>query len=270
MKAVDVIMCTWNSNRWFFPRVLESVKRNIPVNNLIVVDRFSRDGTVEAVKSRFPDAVVIRTEARLGRARAIGISHVSTEYFMFVDSDVEVPRGYFEKLLSLREHAGVSGYGLPWWKWRGVGSGRAKVVLTKENPDRERACTGASLVLTDAARGWDPPKWLAGLEDHHLARYVVGRGYTWCVVRDLYTVHYVSRLESVRRNVWDAANYRAIGFDGFNLRRLALGLLASPLQAVVTAVKEKDPHQLWYLPAVRAARLWGYLFWNRYMEYRRC
>jgi glycosyltransferase involved in cell wall biosynthesis len=49
MEAVDVVMLTKNSER-LLRQSLVSVYKNVPVDNLIIVDGYSTDRTVEIVK----------------------------------------------------------------------------------------------------------------------------------------------------------------------------------------------------------------------------
>jgi len=93
--VIDVIMLTKNSNKPYFRRVLKAVKEKIPVHHFIVVDGYSTDGTVEAVKEFFGSRVkVIRTAGTLGYARLLGLLASDTEWVAFVDSDVEILDGY--------------------------------------------------------------------------------------------------------------------------------------------------------------------------------
>ncbi len=94
---IDVIMLTKNSNKPFFKRVLAAIKRNILVHHFIVVDSYSTDGTVDVIREFFKDkVVVIKTRASLGFARYIGMKLVDTEWFAFIDSDVEILEGWHE------------------------------------------------------------------------------------------------------------------------------------------------------------------------------
>jgi len=62
---VDVVICTWNSNKPWFKRCLYSIKREIPICHLIVVDRFSKDGTQETIRRLFPEAIIIESDLNL-------------------------------------------------------------------------------------------------------------------------------------------------------------------------------------------------------------
>lgn len=55
---------------------------------LVVVDNGSTDGTAEAVRERFPDVELIRSESNLGAAgRTLGIERVAAPYVAFCDDD---------------------------------------------------------------------------------------------------------------------------------------------------------------------------------------
>lgn len=100
-ELIDVIMCTWNSNKFYFPKCLLSIKREVGVHHFIVIDRYSSDGTLGVMRSVFPNAKIYQTNANLASARRIGITHVDTRYFAFIDDDIEVSEGWFAELISL-------------------------------------------------------------------------------------------------------------------------------------------------------------------------
>jgi hypothetical protein len=60
--GLDVVMLTNNSNKPYFRRVLNAIKREIPVHC----------------------------------SRYVGMKLVDTEYFAFIDSDVKILSGWFE------------------------------------------------------------------------------------------------------------------------------------------------------------------------------
>jgi glycosyltransferase involved in cell wall biosynthesis len=97
---MDVVMCSWNSSKPYFNLVLQSIKQEIPVHCFISIDRFSNDNTLKVVREYFPEAKVVQTESSLAGSRQLGIQNVDTEYFVFVDDDVVLPKGWFKKLWS--------------------------------------------------------------------------------------------------------------------------------------------------------------------------
>jgi glycosyltransferase involved in cell wall biosynthesis len=73
---------------------------SIPVHHFIVVDGYSTDRTVDVVREYFGGrAKVIETKASLGCARYLGMRAVDTEWFAFIDSDVEILPGWFKAAL---------------------------------------------------------------------------------------------------------------------------------------------------------------------------
>ncbi len=96
---IDVILLTKNSQH-LLAKCLTSIYSNIPVNKLIVVDGYSKDHTVqilEEFQKKHGNLKIIQIGGTRARAREIGISQVSTEYFVFVDSDVVLCKDWFKK-----------------------------------------------------------------------------------------------------------------------------------------------------------------------------
>jgi glycosyltransferase involved in cell wall biosynthesis len=99
MQAVDVVMLTKNSEH-LLEKCLDSIYQNVPVNQMIVVDGFSTDRTLkilEAVNERHGNVKVLSLEGSRARARERGIAQVTTEWFMFADSDILLSRDWFRK-----------------------------------------------------------------------------------------------------------------------------------------------------------------------------
>lgn len=119
---VDVVMATFNSAR-DLEESLTALRRSVPVERLIVVDRHSTDGTAEIAR-RF-GAEVHLEEVGLGYARTIGFREARTRNVLVLDSDVILRRPDFYpravELLDLPETAAVVGgtvghpfvYGMP-------------------------------------------------------------------------------------------------------------------------------------------------------------
>ncbi len=115
-------MITFNSAA-FLEDCLSALRAFIPIRRLIVVDRFSTDGT-PAIAVRF-GAEVHSEESGGGPARARALQLATTELALFVDSDVILRRpDFFPRALELLEQprtAAVVGtalghpfeYGLP-------------------------------------------------------------------------------------------------------------------------------------------------------------
>jgi len=94
LDKLDIIIPTWNAMPEFETTLncLESAfgKR---LNNIIVMDRKSDDGTVELAE-KYQCDIVTDTKS-LGSARLRGLQIARTEWICFVDSDIELPVDWF-------------------------------------------------------------------------------------------------------------------------------------------------------------------------------
>jgi glycosyltransferase involved in cell wall biosynthesis len=91
MKERDtplISLTTYNSARTL-PLALRSIKRQTyPSAEIIVVDRYSRDGT-PYIASRF-GAHVIQTDTERADAKNIGLKAAKGQYVLFLNSDMEL------------------------------------------------------------------------------------------------------------------------------------------------------------------------------------
>lgn len=92
LPAVDVLLVTFNSAA-YLEECLAAVTARIPVHHLIVVDRFSTDGTADIAR-RF-GAQVHSEESGVGDARLRAMELADTELALFVDGDVILRRSDF-------------------------------------------------------------------------------------------------------------------------------------------------------------------------------
>jgi len=111
--TISVVIPTYNRRTHIF-RAIESVlAQTVPVDEIIVVDDGSTDGTAEAVGSRYGSSVsIFRQENRgVAAARNRGIHEARCEWIAFLDSDdVWLPtkvQRQLEALAALRGEFGV-------------------------------------------------------------------------------------------------------------------------------------------------------------------
>lgn len=97
---IDIIIPTWNSMPEL-EKTLKSLKIAFPsdiINNVIVVDKHSEDGTIECAKKY--GCVVLFDDKSLGSARLAGLKRATTDWVAFIDSDIELPPNWFEKMIT--------------------------------------------------------------------------------------------------------------------------------------------------------------------------
>lgn len=116
MVKIAVLMLTKNSERWL-DAVLSPLSRQkgrFDVN-LVLVDGYSNDGTVQKARSYFPDLVLVESISRnLAELRMLSLNaarKLKPDYMSFVDSDVQVPNDFFQRMIRLLDNprVGIAG-----------------------------------------------------------------------------------------------------------------------------------------------------------------
>jgi glycosyltransferase involved in cell wall biosynthesis len=86
---ISTIIPTYNRRKQVFRAIQSVLAQTVPVDEIIVVDDGSTDGTSESVRSRFGSSVKIFTQKNGGvsAARNLGIREARGEWIAFLDSD---------------------------------------------------------------------------------------------------------------------------------------------------------------------------------------
>jgi GT2 family glycosyltransferase len=117
---ISVIILSWNT-KILLLRCLDSIinSKSKPNIEVIVVDNGSTDGSVHAVREKYPEVIVIRNDANLGFAKGnnIGIIRSRGRYICLINSDVEVLDSCFDLLYDYMEQnrsVGIVGPKILW------------------------------------------------------------------------------------------------------------------------------------------------------------
>ena len=112
---VSIIIVNWNTKRPLL-ECLESVFMHSGglTFDVTVVDNGSWDGSVEAVRKRYPRVAIIANSANLGFSRANNqaITSTSGKYCLFLNSDAELTSQALEKMVEFMEYnprVGIAG-----------------------------------------------------------------------------------------------------------------------------------------------------------------
>ncbi len=102
---VAVVILNWNGKTYleqFLPCLLHSTYPNL---RIIVADNASSDDSVSFVTANFPDVEIYRNETNLGFAGGYNavLKDLISDYFILLNSDVEVTPGWIEPVITLME-----------------------------------------------------------------------------------------------------------------------------------------------------------------------
>ena len=118
--SVAVVILNWNGKDLlsrFLPSVIASAYPNL---QLIVADNASTDDSVSYVKEHFPIVRVIENEQNYGFAGGYNkvLSKVEADYFVLLNSDVEVPVNWIQPMIDFMETDDKLAVAQPKIKWQ--------------------------------------------------------------------------------------------------------------------------------------------------------
>ena len=102
---VSIVILNWNGKKYleqFLPSVLATTYSN---KEVVVIDNASTDNSVAFLKEKYPGVVLIHNKQNYGFARGYneGLKYVQADYYLLLNSDVEVQKGWLEPIVSLME-----------------------------------------------------------------------------------------------------------------------------------------------------------------------
>lgn len=106
MAKAAIVILNWNGLT-FLQKFLETVVSysSSPENLVCVADNGSTDGSIEWITSSFPEVKVINLHKNHGFAGGynLALQQVKAEYFILINSDIEVTPGWAEGLISFMD-----------------------------------------------------------------------------------------------------------------------------------------------------------------------
>ena len=118
--SVAVVILNWNGKALlerFLPSVMGSAYPNL---QLIVGDNASTDGSVDYLKSNFPTINILQNDQNYGYAGGYNhiLSRVEADYFVLLNSDVEVPSNWIQPVIDKMESDEWIAAAQPKIKWQ--------------------------------------------------------------------------------------------------------------------------------------------------------
>jgi GT2 family glycosyltransferase len=118
--SVAVVILNWNGKKLlsqFLPGVIRTKYPNL---QLIVGDNASTDDSVAYMKANFPEVSIISNEKNYGFAEGYNkiLEQVTADYFVLLNSDVEVPENWIMPVIRAMEADPVIAAAQPKIKWQ--------------------------------------------------------------------------------------------------------------------------------------------------------
>ncbi len=194
MQAIDVVMLTKNSDH-LLGKCLDSIYQNVPVNELIVVDGFSTDHTlkiVAAINQQHGNVKVLSMNGSRAKAREKGIEQVTTDWFMFADSDVILSKDWYKNAQkNIKPDVGaVWGVNIDVIPKLSDKRFVKMQQLVAQQCFALRGGTHDTLIRRDLVADIKIPKQLHTYEDAFIMNWIKDKGYKAIVGDDIYCLHF--------------------------------------------------------------------------------
>ncbi|MES2431641.1 MAG: glycosyltransferase family 2 protein [Bacteroidota bacterium] len=103
--SVAIVILNWNGRDFlkkFLPSVLASTYSN---KRIIIADNASTDNSITFLKENFPEVEILQNSTNEGFAKGYNtaLSQVKSDYYILLNSDVEVMPGWIEPVIRLME-----------------------------------------------------------------------------------------------------------------------------------------------------------------------
>lgn len=102
---VAVVILNWNGRKLLEQFLTGVVQHSEPHAQVIVADNASTDDSVDYVRKNFPSVRIIQNKSNLGFTGGYNeaLKMVDADYFVLLNSDVEVTKGWIEPIVSLMD-----------------------------------------------------------------------------------------------------------------------------------------------------------------------
>ena len=102
---IAIVILNWNGKQLlekFIPTVLQHSKN---VATIYVIDNASTDRSISILTEKFPDVKIVQNSENGGYARGYneGLKKIAADYFVLLNSDVEVTYNWMQPIISLME-----------------------------------------------------------------------------------------------------------------------------------------------------------------------
>jgi len=265
---IDVAVCTYNSAK-YLDACLNGIKQAFDVNNLIVVDHYSTDGTIEIAKRH--SANIYFENQGFAYALNLAIQKAQTDIFAIIDSDVVLTKGqWVSQLFRKFENPKIGGVGLRMFSdeplWR-----KEYCAYYFHVKDFRQIMSGSwvnAYIIRKKALGsnFHIPNHLKSYNHIYMKDMIIRNGYKTDSVNTDATHYYDFHLN---KGFWMGAGERSYyGLKGF-LAIIFRRVLLSPVKAVLPAIAYDDPNVIFGNTRYWFDFLKGYLRPQKHLHMKR-
>ena len=215
---IDVIVLTKNSEL-HLEKCLKAIYKNIPINNLVIVDNNSIDRTINIVlqfKKKFDNVLIIKDDGNRATSRQKGVKQVKTDWFMFVDSDVVLCKDWYEKAKPFMEKNVGLVWGIEVWSTIHNKKTLKAFLLVTRKIFQIRGGTHDTLIRTKLIQDIVIPKKLHVFEDTYIKDWIEKKGYLSISCYSPFCIHYRPQ------KVWTFKGSLAIIAESLTLGKFSL------------------------------------------------
>lgn len=256
MEKIDYIIPTWNSGGTLEITLSSIEKYGLP-GQMIIIDRFSRDDTLEIARRH--GCKIIQTDRSLGSARLQGAEAARTDLIAFVDSDVELNEHWVDLLVSATDRKEL-------FKDAGVFGAYYQGELPEETSfplvlDGRNGAFGCIVTYRSHILDCQEMERYSAAEDGAYARFLSRRGLKWYIFPVALAHHQgLTQIPYSARLRWMGAGLRVRdGFQLVNVRRIVGG-------AVVGIRMHNPQSSYWENWWIRLNYFLGYVRYKKYYE----
>ena len=109
-SEVAIVILNWNGQK-FLQEFLPSVIQHSEGARIIIADNASTDNSIAFLQEAFPTVEIIENESNGGFAKGYNdaLKRVKAEFYVLLNSDVQVTEGWLDQLLSTMNDEAVAG-----------------------------------------------------------------------------------------------------------------------------------------------------------------
>lgn len=228
---IDVIVLTKNSEL-HLEKCLKAIYGNIPINNLLIIDGYSTDRTMDIVsqfEKKFENVLIIKDVGNRAISRQKGIKRVETDWFMFVDSDVVLCKDWYKKAKKYMEKNVGLVWGIEVWSTIHGKNTLATFLLLTRKIFEIRGGTHDTLIRTQLVKDIAIPENLHVFEDTYIKDWITKKGYLSIPCYSPFCIHYRPK------EVWTLKGSLKIIAESVKLGRFSLLIKLSLAYGFYTA-----------------------------------